>query len=212
MSAAFFAIVGTVVGILGSMLANLVSARNEERRIWRESLRLMCANFTTEIIHLRGLSHELRHNPDAEELRRAARETHSRARSLQEQLRITSRSQQTQEAGRQLIHNAYYLWRSAQGDGRADFAAARDGLDGWLPQFYKEVRKELGLGTSDVYEDPWDGLPIPTAKKSDQSLAMTYARREPSQPMIRNSKLGMDHDCPEVESLSDKSLTGCFIG
>lgn len=170
MSAALFAIAGTIIGIAGSILTTLVRARHEEHRIWREALRSVCANFTTEIIHLRGLSNQLRDAPDDEELQRAAHETHSRARSLQEQLRITSKSKEAQEAGRWLIHNAYWLWRSTQGDARADFLEARASLDGWLPKFYKEVRKELGLGTSDVYEDPQGGLPIPAAKDDDRAL------------------------------------------
>lgn len=160
MSQAFFAIAGTIVGVLGTVLTTLVGARHEEARIRRETLRSVCANLISEVSQLRDLSHELKKTLDDSDLQHAARQTHSRARSFQEQLRLTSRSAATQEAGRWLIHCAYYQWRSTQG-GRGDFWEARKTLDMWLTKLYVEARRELGLGQSNVYVDPEDGLPVP---------------------------------------------------
>jgi hypothetical protein len=149
--------------VLGTVLTALVGTRHEERRIWRETLRSVVANLTSEISLLRDLSHQLHRDPDNPGLRQAAEQAHTRARGFQEQLRLTSRSTATQEAGRWLIHNAYYQWRATQG-GRGNFWEARKSLDKWLTKLYTEARKELGLGASDVYVDPEGGLPVPGAQ------------------------------------------------
>lgn len=162
MSQAFFAIAGTIVGVLGTVLTTLVGARHEERRAWRENLRTVCASLISEVSQLRDLSHQLKWDPDNEELQQAAQKAHSRARGFQEQLRLTSKSRATQEAGRWLMHSVYHQWRATQG-GRSDFWAARNDLDKWLTKLYAEARRELGLDPSGVYEDPERGLPVPGA-------------------------------------------------
>jgi hypothetical protein len=164
MSQAFFALAGAMVGVLGTVLTALVGTRHEERRIWRETLRSVVANLTSEVSQLRDLSHQLHRDPDDADLRRAAEQAHTKARGFQEQLRLTSRSMATQEAGRWLVHSAYHQWKATQG-GRGDFWEARRALDRWLTRLYAETRKELGLGSSDLYEDPDSALAIPGAQE-----------------------------------------------
>jgi hypothetical protein len=167
MSQAIFAIAGAIVGVLGTVLTALVGARHEERRVSRETLRTVVANLATEISLLRDLSHQLLHDPENPDLRRAAEDAHARARGFQEQLRLTSRSVATQEAGRWLIHCAYYQWTATQG-GRGDFWESRRSLDKWLSRLYVEARKELGLRDRKIYEDPDGGLPIPGLQETRQ--------------------------------------------
>jgi len=162
MMAALFTLAGTLVGILGTLATELVRGRRDDRRLWREEFRSTCANLTSEVSRLRDISHELRKTPDDPQLQRDAQEAHSQARALQEKLRLTSESVQTQEAARQLIHHVYHQWRATQG-GKADFWQARRGLDEWLTTFYVAARTELGLDGSKVYEDPSERLPVPGA-------------------------------------------------
>jgi hypothetical protein len=180
MSQALFAIAGAIVGVLGTVLTALVGARHEQRRVWRETLRSVVANLANEISLLRDLSHQLRGDPKNPDLRRAAEEAHAKARGFQEQLRLTSQSVATQEAGRWLLHSAYYQWRATQG-GRSDFWESRKSLDVWLTRLYIEARKELGLKASNVYEDPPGGLPIPgvTGKPSVEPVDHKHADTTP---------------------------------
>lgn len=166
MSQAFFAIAGAIVGVLGAVLTTLVGARHEEQRIWREALRTVCANLTSQVSELQDLSHGLRHHPDNPDLQQAAEQAHTRARGCYEQLRLTSRSVATQEAARWVIHCIYYQWRATQG-GPGDFWESRKLLYEWLTELYVQARKELGLGASDVYRDPEGGLQVPVAKEDD---------------------------------------------
>lgn len=166
MSQALFALAGAIVGVLGTALTTWVGARHEERRIWREALRSVVANLASEVSLLRDLSHQLRRDPDDQNLQQAAEQAHTRARGFQEQLRLTSSSVATQEAGRWLVHSAYHQWRATQG-GHSDFWASRKTLDAWLTKLYIAARKELGLAAAMVYEDPEDGLPIPGMPKLD---------------------------------------------
>lgn len=160
MSAALFALAGTLVGVLGTVLTEYVRNRREDQKLWREEFRSVCAEFSYEVSRFQDLSHELYRSPDDAELQRTALEAHARSRALQERLRLTSKSLATQEAGRWLIHCAYYQWRSTQG-GKGDFWQARSKFGTWLTKFYVEARNELGLDSSTVYEDPPEGLPIP---------------------------------------------------
>ena len=162
-TAALFALAGTVVGVLSTVAVELLRARHESRAARREELRSVCAELASEVSRLRDVSHRLHAGPDDADLGRAAQdaqEAHTRARALQERLRLTSSSVATQEAGRWLVHSAYHQWRASQG-GRGDFWEARRSLDAWLTSFYRASREELGLRGPDVYEDPPGGLPIP---------------------------------------------------
>jgi hypothetical protein len=162
MTAALFTLAGALVGVLGTVLTELVRNRHADRRLWREELTSVCTDLTTQISELRDLSHELKKRPNDSDLQRAAQQAHTKARAAQERLRLTSRSLDTQEAGRWLIHGAYYQWRSTQG-GPGDFWQSRKVVDERLIQLYTAAREELGLGGSPVYEDPVDGLPVPRA-------------------------------------------------
>jgi hypothetical protein len=168
MTVALFTLAGALVGVLGTVLTELVRGRREDRRAWRDDLRSVCVELGSQVSQMRDLSHELQRTPEDADLRRAAQETHRKARAAQELLRLTSRSIETQEAARWLIHGAYYQWRATQG-GRGDFWAARRTVDEWLTRFYAAAREELGLAGSQVYEDPSGGLPVPGAVQTEGS-------------------------------------------
>src|SRR5215472_14730082 len=120
MSAAWFALGGALIGVLGTVLTELARGRREDRKLWREELRSVCADLASAVTHLQDLNHELRRAPEDVQLQHAAQEAHSRVRALQERLRLTSQSVSTQEAARWLLHYDYYQWRSTQG-GKGDF-------------------------------------------------------------------------------------------
>lgn len=169
MTEALFTLAGALVGMLGAFATELVRGRRDDRNSWREEFRSTCAALTSEVSRLRDISHDLRNSPDDAQLRSDARQAHSQARAAQEALRLVSTSVRTQEAGRQLIHHAYYQWRATQG-GPADFWAARRGLDEWLTKFYVAARTELGLDSSAVYEDSSERLPVPGAQATSTQL------------------------------------------
>lgn len=160
MTAAWFALGGALIGVLGTVLTELARGRRDDRNVWRGELRSVCAEFVSEVVHLQDLSHELRRSPEDSEIKRAAQETHSKMRALQDLLRLTSQSVSTQEAARRLQHCSYHQWRSTLG-GRSDFWEADKEVRACLTKFYVAARKELGLESSAVYEDPPEGLPIP---------------------------------------------------
>jgi hypothetical protein len=170
-SAAWFALDGALIGVLGTVLTELARGRRDDRKLWREEFRSVCAEFVSEVSRLQDLSHALRKSPGDSEIQRAALDAHSRLRGLQNRLQLTSRSEPTQEAARWLLHCDYYLWKSTQG-GKGEFWEAQAGIHTWLAEFYLEARKELGLGSSPAYQEPPDGLPIPGQKhkaKDEQS-------------------------------------------
>lgn len=160
LTAAWFALGGALIGVLGTVLTEFARGRRDDRNVWREELRSVCAEFVSEVAHIQDLSHELRRTPEDPEVRRAAQETHSRLRALQDRLRLTSKSVATQEAARRLQHYSYYQWRSTQG-GRGEFWQAHEEIRTWLTAFNISARKELGLEGSSVYQDPPEGFPIP---------------------------------------------------
>ena len=165
MSAAWFALGGALIGVLGTVLTDFSRGRRDDRNVWREELRSVCSEFVSEVAHLQDLNHELRRVRDDSQFQRAAQETHSKVRALHDKLRLTSKSVSTQEAARWLLHCSYYQWRSTQG-GPGDFWQAHEDIRIWLAKFYVEARKELDLGRSHVYQDPPEGFPIPGSKQS----------------------------------------------
>lgn len=166
MSQAIFVLAGAIVGVLGTVVTALFGAQHESRRLWRESLRTVCANFTSQVSELQDLSHQLRHHPDDPDLQQAAEQVHTKARGFYEQLRLTSQSTATQEAARWVIHCIYHQWRATQG-GPGDFWESRKLLYEWLTKLYVQARHELGLDVSNVYRDPEGGLSVPVSKEDD---------------------------------------------
>jgi hypothetical protein len=166
MSAALFALVGALIGVLGTVLTELVRGHRDDRKLRQEQLRSVCADLATKVIRLEDICYELRQSPSDAQLQNAAEEAHSRAHATQERLRLISRSAATQEAGRWLLHCVYYQWRSTQG-GPGEFWQARKCVHEWLTRLHVEARKELGLEGSAVYRDPPGGLPIPGVKSRD---------------------------------------------
>jgi hypothetical protein len=166
MSEALFALGGAVLGVLSTILTELVRSRSQDRSSWRRELRSVCVAFAEEISRLRDLSYELSRMPHEPRLQAAATDAHMRARGLMERLRLTSDSPATQKAARWLIHCAYHQWQVTQG-GPGDFATARAGLDDWLERMLVEARKELGLAGDRIFAEPRQGLPIPGAGDRD---------------------------------------------
>jgi hypothetical protein len=186
MSQAFFAIAGTIVGVLGTIVTNVatnfINAKREDVKAWQEALRSVVSELTSEVLNVRGLSHRLREYPEDKDLRLAIQRSFTRVQTLRQTLRLTSKSQSTQEAGYLLTHYIYWVWRIARGDGGlADFDTAVEGQNFWMRRLYAEVRKELGLGESDFYERPDEGLPIPMAKKK-VTEEQTYSSEVRDQP------------------------------
>jgi hypothetical protein len=164
LSAALFALGGALIGVLGTVLTDLARGRRDDRKLWREELRSVCAELAGEVTHLQDLTHALQRSPEDIQLQRAAEDAHSGIRAQLERLRLTSKSVETQKAARWLLHYAYYQWRSIQ-DGKADFQEAKEGVRTWLPKFYAAAREELGLESSAIYQAPPDGLPIPGSER-----------------------------------------------
>ena len=177
MTAAWFALGGALIGVLGTVLTEFARGRRDDRNAWREELRSVCAEFVSEVSHIQDLSHELRRTPEDSEVQRAAQETHSRLRALQDRLRLTSKSVATQEAARRLQHYSYYQWRSTLG-GRGEFWQAHEEIRTWLTAFNISARKELGLEGSSVYEDPPEGFPIP----GDKPRSVAGSETDPATP------------------------------
>jgi len=174
MSQALFAIAGTIVGVLGTIVANVttnfINAKRVEAKDWQDALRSVVTELTGEILNVRDLSHRLREDPEDRDLLLTIQRSFSKARTLRHTLRLISKSRATQEAGYQLIHYVYWVWRIARGDGGdADFDAATAGTAIWMTRLYVESRKELGLGESDFYQLPPEGLPIPMAEEKNQT-------------------------------------------
>jgi hypothetical protein len=55
MTAAIFALAGTVLGVLGTLAVELFHARTENLQSRRAALRLACADFTTAVALMRNL-------------------------------------------------------------------------------------------------------------------------------------------------------------
>jgi hypothetical protein len=158
MTAAIFALIGTVLGISGTLLVEIRRERIENNRFRREALRIGCADFTDAIIRVRELAGRLRADSSDETLRDSAYKAHQDSWIQYERLRMISASKDLQEAGRYLIRYTWGLVRQANGEAlRED--EKDDGpftltLD-WLQRFYIAARRELGVPQpEDVYPEP----------------------------------------------------------
>jgi hypothetical protein len=156
MTAAIFALLGTLVGVLGTLTVELTRSRTENIRFRREAIRLASADFTAAVTRIINLVLEFS-NPDITRID-SIYEAHREARACYERLRFMATSNEVQEAGRYVIRYAYGLLREAQNLPRRDDELERGPrllLNDWLITFYVEVRRELGIPRPEnVYREP----------------------------------------------------------
>jgi hypothetical protein len=161
MPQALYALAGTVIGILGTVLVDMVRARRDDRSRSQVALRDACSDFAAQVARVRRYSLRLRREPQNHEFSSLLETAFTEARAYYERLFITAESLATQEAARHVIHFTNLMVRAA-GMERTGFLEAETQMFNWSARLYAEVRRELGLKHPDnVYKDPSDGLPMP---------------------------------------------------
>ena len=155
MTAAIFTLIGTALGVLGTVAAQLVRARTDDSRIRREQLRTACADFAASLARLRELGIQL-FEPrfDSPKDWESIREAHLEARAYYERLRLTSSSRSVQEAGRRALRYAFGVMLQAAGKDPREDERERGALallNDSLMDLYAAVRRELGCPTLTRY-------------------------------------------------------------
>lgn len=168
MTAAIFALVGTLLGVLGTLGVELTRTRAEDVRSQREALRITAADFSAAIARMINLTFELKTVADAEQLA-PMREAHKEARINYERLRLISTSKDTQRAGRLALRYTYGILRVAEGKPLREDERERGPrllLQDSLEDLYVNVRREIGIRRAeDIYREPtewignWNPLP-----------------------------------------------------
>lgn len=166
MTAALFALAGTLIGVIGSTMADIIREKRDLRRRNQDELRSICSDLTSQLGRIRRCLFMLQSDPKNEDLWRLVDSAHTEARALYERLLITSELTATQEAARHVTDSAFSMMqaRRAQSD---DYQAHREEFGEWLEKLYVSVRRELGLRsptniyTQSLYNrlDPQSGLP-----------------------------------------------------
>jgi hypothetical protein len=167
-SAGFYALAGTLLGVLGTAFVTLINTRTENRRISREALRSACTDLTTTLMRVRQLSIEMHEVGYQEELWDETNRLLADAQAAYERFRIVADSSATQQAARRCVHHGYWLSRSA-GKNRGNWQEEHDSLMRWMTELYKNVRRELGVRHfRSIYMDPPGGLPEPPVNQSTE--------------------------------------------
>jgi hypothetical protein len=173
MTAAIFALAGTLIGVLGTLAVELARSQTENKRSHREALRLACADFTAAVALTVNLAIELKDldSTDPTHINKM-RETHLEARVCYERLRLIAGSRDVQEAGRYVLRYAFGVLRWAEGKPPRHDELERDPrilLQDWLMKLYIEVRREIGMPhPQDVYREPDEWLKRPRNSKSPE--------------------------------------------
>jgi hypothetical protein len=163
MTAAIFALIGTVVGVLGTALTQLIKARADDKKARRDNLRLMCADFATAVAQIKELACEVIEkradsDPDAWT---AINKAHVEARGYFESLRLIS-SFPVQESSRLTLRYTYGLMQEAEGKPPREDEKEQGPLKLYyinLTKLYIAVRRELSIPKpEDVFRDPDDWL------------------------------------------------------
>ncbi len=169
MSGALYALAGTVIGILGTALTDVIRGRREDRSRSHDVLRSVSSDFTAQIGRVRRYCLYLKNNPEDREAWSTLEEAFTEARANYERLLITADSIATQEAARHITHYAFWMTRAANGE-RTGFYEAEAEMFSWSAKLRAEVRRELGLkNPGNVYEDVPRGLPEPGHRIGGQS-------------------------------------------
>jgi hypothetical protein len=165
MSQAIFALAGALVGVLGTVLTELIRSRREELRFRREALRITCADFISAITKVRVMAFDVQRHELDDDLKARIRELHGDARIHYERLRLLTESRRAQEAARYALRHAWSLIlrsegrppRPEEGD-RGALALLYDSLSILLA----ETRRELGVARpDDVFAEPEEWLVFP---------------------------------------------------
>lgn len=160
MTAAIFALAGTLIGVLGTLAIELVRNRATDMRSRHEDLRLACADFSAAVTRIINLALEFK-DPDTVRIN-LMYETHREARVGYERLRLIATSRDVQETGRYVLRYAFGLLREAEGIPRRDDELERGPrllLQDWLMKFYVAVRREIGVPQPEnVYREPDEWL------------------------------------------------------
>ena len=149
MTAAIFALTGTLIGVLGTLAVELARGRGLDKRSHREAVRIACADFSAAVFHMRvNLAIEVK-NPELFMPPRVEyHDAHLDARVCYERLRLISGSRDVQEAGRYVLRYTFGLLRTAEErPPRPDEQekSPRLLLQDWLVKLYAEVRQEIGV-------------------------------------------------------------------
>jgi hypothetical protein len=144
---ALFALAGTALGIVGTLLADLVRARKDDGRDRREQLRSACVDLTTALVEIRQAYWGRAYGEDEPVRRASLQRAHDAARANYERLRLSTSSLAVQEEARFALRYAYGLLRQFEGlPPRPDELEVGpiDQLDDRLVRLYAAVRRELG--------------------------------------------------------------------
>jgi hypothetical protein len=116
MTAAIFALIGALVGVLGTALTQLIKARADDIKARRDNLRIICADFATAVAQIKELACEvIEQRADSDPQAWASiNKAHLEARAHFESLRLIS-SFQVQESSRLTLRYAYGLMQEADG-------------------------------------------------------------------------------------------------
>ena len=150
--AALFALAGTALGIVGTLLVDLIRARKDDRRDRHGQLRSACIDFTTALVEIRQAYWGRAADEDRGVRRAALQRAHDMARASYERLRLSTSSLTVQEEARFALRYAYGLLREFEGlPPRVDELdiGPIDQLDDRLVRLYTEVRRELGMPYAD---------------------------------------------------------------
>jgi hypothetical protein len=158
MAAAFFALAGALIGVLGAFVIEFFRAQTENSRRRQEILRLTCADFATAVTHMWNLAVELEAKPADTELKNSFYEAHREARVHYERLRLTAASEAVQKAARYTLRYAYGLLRKIEGKPPRADERERDPLlmlQYSLTILVKEVRRQTDVPDADkVFQEP----------------------------------------------------------
>jgi hypothetical protein len=161
MSEAIYALAGTVIGIIGTLLTDIIRGRREDRTRSQEALRAVSSDFAAQIGRIRRYCLQLLYHPEDQGARSTLDGAFTEARANYERLLLTADSVATQEAARYVIHYTFWMTRAANKE-RTGFYEAEAEMFSWSAKLRAEVRRELGLKHPDnVFKDIPRGLPEP---------------------------------------------------
>ena len=144
MLAAFFALAGALVGVVGSAVADAMREKRELRRRNQDELRSTCADFTSQLGRVRRYLFAVQDEPQNEELWKLIDSAFTEARAHNERLLITAESAATQEAADRVIACTSGMIRARKMQS-GEYSEFRNEFDRWLEKLYVSIREELGL-------------------------------------------------------------------